>query len=169
MPFIFSQTGAIPDTDDTYNIGSNSRRYAEIFATTLNTVNMEALAADLAENYLADADYEPGTVLVFGGDYEVTTTTKKGDTRVAGVVTTNPATIMNSALEGEYVTAIALQGRVPCKVLGRVKKGDILVSAGISGYAVATDNPATGTIIGKSLENKETSDKGVIEVAVGRM
>ena len=75
--------------------------------------------ADLAENYLADAEYEVGTVLIFGGDKEVTVTTAmKDDTRVAGVVSENPGYLMNSKLEGENVTAVALQGRVPVKVVG---------------------------------------------------
>ena len=147
----------------------NKKRYKDIHASTVYAATFDVIAADLAENYLADAEYEPGTVLIFGGEYEVTTTTKKGDTRVAGVVTTNPATIMNSALEGDYVAGMALQGRVPCKVLGRVRKGDILVTASVPGYAIATDNPQVGTIVGKSLENKDTPEKGIIEVAVGRL
>jgi prefoldin subunit 5 len=73
---------------------------------------------------------------------------------------------MNSGLEAEYVADIALQGRVPCKVLGPVFKGDLLVSAG-NGYAVANNIARAGTIIGKSLENFKDAS-GVIEVAVGR-
>jgi hypothetical protein len=122
----------------------------------------------LAENYLGDAEYEPGTVLVFGGDAEVTTTDIKGDHRVAGVVTTNPAHLMNSELVGDNVTGIALQGRVPCKVLGTVKKGDMLVTSAIPGYAIVNNSPGVGTVIGKALENKETSERGVIEVVVGK-
>ena len=92
--------------------------------------------ADLAENYAGDAEYEAGTVVVFGGDAEVTTTDTKGDTRVAGVVSTSPAHLMNSTLEAEHVVAVALTGRVPTKVLGRVRKGDILVTSAIPGYAI---------------------------------
>ena len=66
----------------------------------------------MAENYLADAEYEVGTVLIFGGDKEVTTTAMKDDTRVAGVVLKILGYLMNSKLEGENVTAVALQGRV---------------------------------------------------------
>ena len=125
--------------------------------------------ADLAENYLGDADYEPGTVVVFGGDAEVTMTDTKGDTRVAGVVSTNPAHLMNSALEGDHVVAVALQGRAPTKVLGRVRKGDILVTSAIPGYAVVNNTPGVGQVIGKALEDKDTDDRGVIEVVVGRV
>lgn len=121
--------------------------------------------ADLAENYVADRQYEPGTVLELGGQYEVTIAEDE-TRRVAGVVSSNPAYLMNSHCTGQYVVSIALQGRVPCKVRGKIRKGDMLVSGG-NGYARPTDNPKIGTIIGKSLEDFEGSD-GIIEVLVGR-
>ena len=122
--------------------------------------------ADLAEKYTSDAEYEPGTVVSFGGEFEVTLTTRDGDRRVAGVVTTAPAYLMNSDLRGTSV-AVALQGRVPCKVTGKVKKGDMLIAGG-QGYARADVNPITGQMIGKALEDFDGVN-GVIEVAVGRM
>ena len=125
-------------------------------------------SADLAEYYSADKEYEPGTVLIFGGDAEVTTTTLFGDSRVAGVVSTDPAFKMNGQLEGTRA-CVALQGRVPCKVVGMVRKGDLLTTAGIAGHAAKAINPQVGTIIGKALQNKDTSEAGVIEVAVGRV
>jgi len=141
VPMKFSSTGAVPETDNIYNIGSATLKYANIYATLFRGTATESYYADLAENYLGDAEYEPGTVLVFGGSAEVTTTDIRSDRRVAGVVSTNPAHLMNSQLEGTYVTAIALQGRVPCKVIGRVNKGDMLVAAAIPGYAIV-DNDA---------------------------
>ena len=107
-------------------------------------------AADLAEYYEGDADYEVGTVLVFGGDKEVTTTNVINDTRVAGVVSNNAAYIMNGACPGSK-NLIALQGRVPCRVVGRVKKGDMLTTSATPGYAVKALNPTLGAIIGLSL------------------
>lgn len=124
--------------------------------------------ADLAEYYTSDQEYEEGTVLIFGGDAEVTTTTTFEDQRVAGVVTTNPAYIMNSELQG-IRACVALQGRVPVKVLGMVKKGELLTTSNTPGYAISTLNPKIGTIIGKALESKDTAGEGIIEVAVGRM
>ena len=120
----------------------------------------------MAEKYSSDAEYEPGTVVSFGGKAEVTLSTRDGDRRVAGVVTTAPAYLMNSELEGTSV-AIALQGRVPCKVTGKVAKGDMLIAAG-QGYARADVNPIMGQMIGKALEDFDGVN-GVIEVAVGRM
>jgi hypothetical protein len=124
--------------------------------------------ADLAEYYTSDQEYEAGTVLIFGGDAEVTTTAMFEDQRVAGVVTTNPAYVMNSELEGTRA-CVALQGRVPVKVLGMVRKGGLLTTSNTPGYAISTVNPTIGTIIGKALESKDTAGEGIIEVAVGRM
>ena len=129
---------------------------------------LQATYADLAEFYEGDKEYEPGTVLVFGGDKEVTTTTTINDTRSAGVVTTNPAYVMNAEQKGIKV-CIALAGRVPVKVVGRVKKGDMLTTSATPGYAVKALNPTLGAVIGKALEDKDYGEAGVIQVAVGRV
>jgi phage tail protein X len=127
---------------------------------------LNATYADLAEYYEADKPYESGTVVEFGGFKEVTIA-EDGTTRVAGVVSTNPAYVMNSQCKGDYIVALALQGRVPCKVRGTVRKGDMLVSAG-EGYARPMVHPYIGSVIGKSLENFDGIE-GIIEVAVGRL
>ena len=126
---------------------------------------LNATYADLAEYYESDAAYEPGTVLEFGGDKEVTIA-KDSTIRVAGVVSTNPAYVMNAMCVSEYTVAIALQGRVPCKVRGTIRKGDMLISAG-GGFARPAPFPVMGTVIGKSLQDFD--GEGVIEVAVGRL
>jgi len=126
---------------------------------------LRATYADLAEYYEADKPYEPGTVVEFGGEKEVTIA-EDGTTRVAGVVSTNPAYVMNSQCQGEHIVALALQGRVPVKVRGTIRKGDMLVSAG-EGYARPMIHPYIGSVIGKALENFE--GEGIIEVAVGRL
>jgi hypothetical protein len=126
---------------------------------------LEATYADLAEYYEADESYEPGTVLEFGGDKEVTLA-EDGTTRVAGVVSTNPAYAMNANCQGRAV-AIALQGRVPTKVRGTIRKGDMMVSGG-NGFARPSNSPQMGTVIGKALQNFDGIE-GIIEVAVGRL
>ena len=126
---------------------------------------LSATYADLAEYYQADAAYEPGTVLMFGGEHEVTLA-EESTSRVAGVVSTNPAYAMNSNCP-DIAVAIALQGRVPCKVQGTIRKGDMMISAGI-GYAVACSEPRLGQVIGKALEDFDLDD-GVIEIVVGRL
>tara|TARA_B100001057_G_scaffold95359_1_gene91800 strand:+ start:1369 stop:9261 length:7893 start_codon:yes stop_codon:yes gene_type:complete len=154
----------VPDSNTTYDLGSSTLKWNVLYGKATS-----AQYADLAENYLSDKDYEPGTILVFGGEQEVTTTNTKGDTRVAGVVSEHPAHLMNSNLEGDHVLAVALTGRVPTKVLGRVKKGDMLVTSAVEGYAIVNPLANTGTVIGKALQDKDTDDKGVIEVVVGRV
>ena len=126
---------------------------------------LNATYADLAEYYEADQHYEPGTVLEFGGEKEVTLA-QDGTTRVAGVVSTDPAYAMNMKCPGIAIP-VALQGRVPTKVRGSVRKGDMMVSAG-NGYARPWNNPQMGTVIGKALENFDGVE-GIIEVAVGRL
>jgi hypothetical protein len=127
---------------------------------------LEATYADLAERYVADAQYEPGTVVEFGGEYEVTLA-EAFTNRVAGVVSTNAAYIMNGDCAGEHVITLALQGRVPCRVVGPVRKGDMMISAG-NGEAMASGTPTMGTVIGKAIENFD-GESGVIEVVIGRL
>ena len=125
-------------------------------------------SADLAENYEGDRDYEVGTVLVFGGDKEVTSTNIKNDTRVAGVVSNTAAYTMYEACPG-LKNLVALQGRVPCKVVGKIKKGDILVTSGIPGVAAAAHGDVkVGTVVGKALKDYDSDHIGLLEIAVGR-
>jgi hypothetical protein len=125
--------------------------------------------ADLAERYATDQEYEVGSVVVFGGDKEITVSNIKMDTRVAGVISANPAYMMNCEAGSDATHPyVALAGRVPCKVVGKIKKGDMLVSSGIAGVAIATDNPRMGSMIGKALEDYDSDHIGTIEIVVGR-
>ena len=160
-------SGAVaPSTNNTINLGGASNYWATIYGTSFVGVSTTAKYADLAENYQADKTYSTGTVLMFGGTEEVTVATAD-TTRVAGVVSTNPAHLMNGSLTGPNVVALALQGRVPCNIIGPVQKGDIMVSAGF-GYAKVNNTPQIGTIIGKALQDFPMATKGMIEVVVGR-
>ena len=168
-PFKFSKDGVVPDVTGTYNIGTSSLQYNTVYASVFDGQATSARYADLAENYSADAEHGPGTVIVLGGAKEITTTSTKGDSKVIGIVSDKPAYLMNSGLQGEFVTPVALTGRVPCKVIGRVQPGDMLVSSAIAGYAIVDNNPTVGTVIGKALQAKESTDKGVIEIVVGKV
>ena len=155
-------------TGSSATAGTITGDYTLTSGSTLN-----ATYADLAEKYTADKDFEPGTVVVFGGDAELSTTGQHGAHSVAGIITTNPAQVYNAectAGEGEFVVELALIGRVPCKVIGPISKGDIIVTSEQSGFGCAAD-PETvkpGTIIGKSLEAFNDGLDGVVEVLVGR-
>jgi hypothetical protein len=137
--------------------------------TSPNESRLQATySADLAENYEGDEQYEVGTVLVFGGDKEVTVSTVKGDTRVAGVVSNTAAYTMFEACPG-LKNLVALQGRVPCKVVGKIKKGDILITSGIAGVAVAASGDIkVGTVVGKAIKDYDSDHIGLVEIAVGR-
>ena len=138
-------------------------------AGVITATATQARYADLAEKYTSDQDYEPGTVVELGGEYEVTQTRRSRSTAIAGVVSTDPAYLMNNDLDG---ISVALIGRVPCKVVGQVRKGDMLISSDEPGHAQAykdIHNPPTGSVIGKAIESKDTDGTGVIEVLVGRL
>ena len=136
-------------------------------AGTITATATQAQYADLAEKYESDAEYEPGTVVVFGGDKEITACSSQGSHAVVGVISTDPAYMMNSEAEGQYV---ALTGRVPCKVTGPVAKGDLLVSSGEEGHAEVQNEARPGTIIGKAIgTNPEGNGPAIIEVLVSLM
>jgi len=136
--------------------------------TLVGTSRWEATySADLAEYYEGDQEYEVGTVLVFGGDKEVTISTMSHDKRIAGIVSDTAAYSMYGACPG-FKNQIALQGRVPCKVKGKIFKGDLLVTSDIPGVAVASEDPRVGTVIGKAIENYDSELIGMITISVGR-
>jgi len=127
---------------------------------------LQATYADLAEYYAGSEQIEPGTVVEFGGDNEVQICNSPMSTLVAGIVTTNPAYIMNAGIDCEYPIAIALQGRIPAKVIGPVKRGDMMVSTN-NGHAMACSSPVMGSVLGKALTNFD-GETGIIEIMVGR-
>jgi len=139
-------------------------------AGTITATATQAQYADLAENYMADQPYEPGTVLEFGGNQEVTAVTKDNSPSIAGVVSTEPAHLMNTDLEGDNVVAVALRGRVPCKVVGPVRKGDVLIASSTPGFAKAApfkgyQTPAA-CIVGKAISEHVGMAEGVVEILV---
>jgi len=108
----------------------------------------------------------------FGGSSEITITTSSHSTTVAGIISTNPSYLMNSTIACEVnALEVALVGRVPCQVVGTIRKGDRLVSGTIPGVAQALNMNLyePGCIVGKALEDYNSNTPGVIEVAVGRI
>ena len=130
---------------------------------------LNATYADLAEYYKSDVDLVAGDVVVLGGEFDVTLTEESHDHRVAGIVSTDPAYLMNKKEDSTGYVAVALTGRVPCKVIGPVRKGDLLVSSSQKGVAQKLDNTKwiPGCVIGKAMENINEG-LHIIEVAVGR-
>lgn len=172
--FIIASSGILNgQANGVGNIGNSTGYFNTIFAKATS-----AQYADLAEMYVSDADHGPGTVVVFGGNYEVEISTTSHANHVAGVVSTNPSYIMNAGQTGQHVVAVALQGRVPTKVIGPVSKGDRMVTSLLPGVAQALDpgKYEPGCIIGKALsahqptfDNQGNEIPGTIEVVVGRV
>jgi hypothetical protein len=151
----------IPGGNLTSNIGSTTTWFNTFFG-----VSTQAKYADLAERYTSDAQYEPGTVVVFGGTHEITTTNTFADVSVAGAISTEPAYLMNAMEEG---LPVALRGRIPLKVIGPVSKGDLLVTAGANpGHAVSVgkskDHPLA--VFAKSLEDNQEPGVKIITAVI---
>lgn len=159
----------LPSADSTHDIGSATFKWANVYADTLNGTAVEALYADLAERFEADASYEVGTVVALGGAKEVTATVEEGSTEVFGVVSGRAAYLMN-AKAGDNSThpAIAMTGRVPVRVVGTVLKGQRLISSSIPGVARAaqTDEVNSFNVIGRALQDKYTKDEGTVLAVV---
>ena len=155
----------LPTSDSTYDLGSATFKWQNVYADTLNGTAVEALYADLAERFEADAAYEVGTVVALGGVAEVTAVNEEASEAVFGVVSGKAAYLMNAgAGSSETHPAIAMTGRVPVRVVGTVLKGQRLVSSSIPGVARAAENgEATGlNVIGRALEDKYTKDEGTV-------
>jgi hypothetical protein len=153
----------------TLSTGANSTAGTITGNWTLSTGSkLQATYADLAEYYAADQTYIPGTVLDFGGDQEVTLASIESN-KLAGVVSSEPAYVMNGNLKADYPVMIALVGRVPVRVTGKVNRGDMLISAGNGLAKAATTMPKVGTVIGKAIANKLDEAEGTVEVLVGRL
>jgi hypothetical protein len=129
---------------------------------------LQATYADLAERFEADQPYDAGTVVELGGIAEITAVVDELSNNVFGVISTSAAYMMNSAAgNDETHPAVAISGRVPVKVKGKVKKGDRLVSAG-KGYARAAKDNEAGSfnVIGRSLTTKTTDGEGEVTAIV---
>ena len=156
--FTTVQTGnVIPTTANTFTLGNSTTWYSTVYATAI-----QSFYADLAEKYIADQTYEPGTVVIFGGAEEITTTDKLGDTRVAGVISTDPAYLMNMTSTG---LPVALRGKVPVKIVGQVSKGDLLITSEVMGHGASvgfrTDYDPNA-VFAKSLVDDRSHDARVI-------
>jgi len=171
----------IADKADYLKVGSSSY-YTTATTATVNTIAVrdssgnltanyfngtatQARFADLAEIYEPDCPYEVGTVVVFGGLKEITITTIKADHRVAGVVSGKPAYLMNSEASG---LPVALRGKVPVKVIGKVWKGDLLICSAVPGYAMSVgDDKSYGvSIFAKSIEDKTDFEYGTVMAVI---
>lgn len=147
-------------TKTAYSIAARNAS-GNLLANVFDGTATSAQYADLAEKYLADQDYEPGTVVCVGGEKEVTAVTF-GD-RAFGAVSTNPAFMMNKDLEGG--TYIALKGRVPVKVVGAIRKGQRLIAAA-NGCAQASTHHTHPDSFAIALESSDDVGVKLIEAVI---
>lgn len=152
-------------TVDSVGVGTFNSIAARDSQGRLNAVSFQGIStsayyADLAEKYLADAEYETGTVVVIGGEKEVTASS--WGKRAIGAVSKDPAFKMNSELEGG--TYIALKGRVPVKVVGRIKKGQELIAAD-NGCAVMA-LPHSNGVFAVALESSDDESVKLVECLI---
>lgn len=157
-------------TTPTINAGSSNNSNGVIYGqwTLAAQATLQATYADLAERYASDRPYNPGTVTVIGGDEEITLCLERAAVNWAGVISTNPAFKLNGAAGTDATHPyIALTGKVPCLVVGPIKKGDLLVTSKYPGHAEAWqpgDSPLA--VIGKALESLDGDGTGTIEIKV---
>jgi hypothetical protein len=131
---------------------------ANMQAGTAYLTATTAQYADLAELYTSDKEYDAGTIVVHGGSAEVTQSTTKMDHKIAGVVSSNPAYLMNSEEKGITVP-VALRGKVPVSVMGPVAKGDLIVTSDTPGVGEAHPGVTNCVfVIGKALEDDDTEN-----------
>lgn len=158
----------LPDAAGTRNLGSATYQYANIYGNYFRGTSITALYADVAERFAADGIYPAGTIVALGGAAEITSVAEELSEDVFGVISDKPAYLMNSgAGSDETHPPVAMTGRVPVNVIGKIKKGDRLVSAG-NGMARAAKKGEANSFntFGRSLESKTTDGEGTITAVV---
>ncbi len=145
------------------NIGSESSYFNRVFATSTS-----ALYADVAERFAADEELAPGTVVELGGTAEITRSLEELSENVFGIISTQPAYLMNGGAGRDNThPPVAMTGRVPVHVIGAIRKGDRLVSAGNGMARAAKPGESTAfNVIGRSLDDKQTTEQGFVEAIV---
>ena len=142
----------------------------DIRANIVHAVATGAQYSDVAERYAADESMLCGTVVEIGGEQEITTAKGEMSENVFGVVSTQPAFMMNaSAGNNDSHPFVAMVGRVPVRVIGTANKGDRLVMSEIDGVARTLkdgETAKTERVIGRVLQNKIVNDEHTIECVV---
>ena len=162
----------VPLNNNSVTFGNTTNRFSSIHAVNffgnVTGVSSQALYADLAERFESDTAYEPGTVVELGGIAEVTKVGEELSENVFGVISTNAAYLMNAGAGSDQThPPIAVSGRVPVRVIGKVQKGDRLVSAGNGLARSASRSEITPwNVIGRALTNKTSSGEGYVEAIV---
>lgn len=159
-----------PDADNSRALGTSSYRFSAVHAVSFSGQATSAQYADLAEWYAGDKDYEVGTVVVVGGDKEVTACTKYSQSSLAGVVSGEPGFVMNKDIQADHPVCVGFVGRVPVKVHGPIEKGDLITTSTTPGVGtkLVSGTYQPGCVIGVALDNYSNTEVGTIEVLLKR-
>ena len=168
---ITANTGGIyPATNNVYDAGGLNNKWRSMHATNFYGTATAALYADLAERFESDEALEEGDVVMIGGEKEITKTDRESTPEVFGVISTSPAYAMNSdSGTDDTHPYVALAGRVPVKVVGKVLKGQRLVASSQSGIAIAAETKNIFAVVGRALESSDELGVKLIEAAVGKL
>ena len=168
---VLANTGGIhPNASTTYNLGGAANKWKGVYATNFFGQATSALYADLAERFEADEVLEEGDMVMIGGEKEITKTDRESTPEVFGVVSINPAYAMNSAGgTNDTHPYVALAGRIPVKVVGKVLKGQRLVASSQTGIAIAAETKNIFAVVGRALESSDELGVKLIQAVVGKL
>ena len=168
---VTANTGGIyPLATTTYDVGGAGNKWRGVYATNFFGQATSALYADLAERFEADEVLEEGDIVMIGGEKEITKTDRESTPEVFGVVSINPAYAMNSAGgTNDTHPYIALAGRIPVKVVGKVLKGQRLVASSQTGIAIAAETKNIFAVVGRALESSDELGVKLIQAVVGKL
>lgn len=168
---VTANTGGIyPLASNTYDVGGASNKWRGMYATKFFGEATSALYADLAERFESDMILEEGDVVMIGGEKEITKTDRESTPDVFGVISIRPAYAMNSDIGSDDTHPyVALAGKVPVKVIGKVLKGQRLVASSQTGIAIAAETKNIFAVVGRALESSDALGIKLIQAVVGKL
>tara|TARA_R110000765_G_scaffold109462_1_gene200612 strand:- start:233 stop:1480 length:1248 start_codon:yes stop_codon:yes gene_type:complete len=162
--------GLYPLATNTYDVGGASNKWRGMYATTFFGQATSAIYADLAERFESDMLLEEGDVVMIGGEKEITKTDRESTPDVFGVISVRPAYAMNSDSGSDDTHPyVALAGKVPVKVIGKVLKGQRLVASSQIGIAIAAETKNIFAVVGRALESSDDLGIKLIQAVVGKL
>jgi|TARA_R110001599_G_scaffold261365_1_gene461747 hypothetical protein len=162
--------GLYPLATNTYDVGGASNKWRGMYATKFFGEATSALYADLAERFESDMILEEGDVVMIGGEKEITKTDRESTPDVFGVISIRPAYAMNSDIGSDDTHPyVALAGKVPVKVIGKVLKGQRLVASSQTGIAIAAETKNIFAVVGRALESSDALGIKLIQAVVGKL
>lgn len=165
-PFKIGSVDAVPTSDDVYTLGNAGARFTEVHAVEFNGVATSAKYADLAEKYsIKDTNKPIGSVVNITEDplFDCEITNEDCCINTIGVIAKDPAFKMNAEAKGTFIT---LKGKTPVRIIGAIKKGDVLVSAGNGCARAIEDLGELVAKLGVAMETNEDPSEKLVMCAI---